>query len=306
MLRSLLLVVFHSTLWNCARSLSLSSFNRSSKYSFDTIFLDCDGTICDTELVTLEAFNEAFKARNIEVEWSIEVYKELLKVGNSPQRIKHYFDATEWPGHKFKSKDKVPLAYKEGLAKSLQQEKNECFQKVWKRLAQDCKLRPRFNSSIYQLWIQFFSISDTANPSFRPGIKKLVDDCIDNNINIAVVSNSNFKMVDAVVKTVFGEKRSKAIPIFSSDINVPKKPSPDLYLFAARHFQAESNRCFVIEDSNMGLAAAIAANMKTLVTMSTFTREENFDGAELVVEDLESLPSNQELSLEFIDSLNKK
>lgn len=113
-------------------------------------------------------------------------------------------------------------------------------------------------------------------------------------------------MVDTVIKTVLGEKRAKSITIFSSDIDVPKKPSPDLYLYAAKHFGSESNRCFVIEDSNMGLEAAIAANMKSLVTMSTFTREENFDGAELVVEDLESLPNNQRLSLEFIDYLNKK
>ena len=112
-------------------------------------------------------------------------------------------------------------------------------------------------------------------------------------------------MVDAVVKTVLGEKRANLVPIFSSDIDVPKKPSPDLYIFAAKHFGSESKRCFVIEDSSMGLAAAIAANMKSLVTMSTFTREENFDGAEVVVEDLESLPNNQMLSLEFIDSLNK-
>lgn len=149
MLRSILLIVFHLTLWVCARFLNLSSFNnRSSKYSFDTILLDCDGTICDTELVTLAAFNEAFKARNILVEWSIEEYKQLLKVGNSPKRIKHYFDATEWPGHKLRSNDEVPIAYKEELAKFLQQEKNACFQKIWRRMAQDGKLHPRLKSSI--------------------------------------------------------------------------------------------------------------------------------------------------------------
>jgi len=49
--------------------------------------------------------------------------------------------------------------------------------------------------------------------------------------------------------------------IFSS-ADVPNgKPFPDLFLFAARHFAVPPAACLVVEDSESGIAAALAAGM---------------------------------------------
>jgi len=97
----------------------------------DCILFDCDGTICETELVTLASFNEAFKAKSLNVYWDIHTYSELLKVGASKERIIHFFDfynQGKWPI----IETQTPSAKIEKLeyAKILQDEKNKCFQEV--------------------------------------------------------------------------------------------------------------------------------------------------------------------------------
>jgi HAD superfamily hydrolase (TIGR01509 family) len=53
----------------------------------------------------------------------------------------------------------------------------------------------------------------------------------------------------------FGER------IFSATDVEHGKPAPDLFLFAARALGAEPSRCAVVEDSNYGVEAALAAGM---------------------------------------------
>jgi HAD superfamily hydrolase (TIGR01509 family) len=49
--------------------------------------------------------------------------------------------------------------------------------------------------------------------------------------------------------------------IFSASQVARGKPAPDLFLFAARHFEAPREHCIVVEDSTVGVAAAVAAGM---------------------------------------------
>lgn len=53
-----------------------------------------------------------------------------------------------------------------------------------------------------------------------------------------------------------------------------KKPSPDIYLLAKDTMGLDPTRTVVIEDSEIGLAAAKAAGMKCVVTKSSYTKEE--------------------------------
>jgi HAD superfamily hydrolase (TIGR01509 family) len=50
--------------------------------------------------------------------------------------------------------------------------------------------------------------------------------------------------------------------IFSGSMVRNAKPAPDLFLYAAEHMKILPHRCLVIEDSEMGLQAAKAANMR--------------------------------------------
>lgn len=64
--------------------------------------------------------------------------------------------------------------------------------------------------------------------------------------------------------------------MFSSDDVARGKPFPDLFLFAARHFQVPPSECLVIEDSANGIAAALAAAMSVY----------GFSGSEAEAEDM--------------------
>jgi HAD superfamily hydrolase (TIGR01509 family) len=49
--------------------------------------------------------------------------------------------------------------------------------------------------------------------------------------------------------------------VFSASQVERGKPAPDLFLFAARQFDAPREHCIVVEDSTVGVAAAVAAGM---------------------------------------------
>ena len=85
--------------------------------------------------------------------------------------------------------------------------------------------------------------------------------------------------------------------IFSAAEVAQGKPSPDLFLFAARAMGAAPKDCLVIEDSVAGVAAARAAGMRVFgfVGASHFSRlDEGADltaaGAELIFDDMAKLP----------------
>jgi HAD superfamily hydrolase (TIGR01509 family) len=52
--------------------------------------------------------------------------------------------------------------------------------------------------------------------------------------------------------------------VFSATQVANGKPAPDLFLFAARVEQAEPTQCIVIEDSPLGVEAALAAGMRAI------------------------------------------
>jgi HAD superfamily hydrolase (TIGR01509 family) len=86
--------------------------------------------------------------------------------------------------------------------------------------------------------------------------------------------------------------------IFSAVEVAHGKPSPDLFLFAARAMGAAPEDCLVIEDSVAGVAAARAAGMRVFgfVGGSHFSRlDEGADltaaGAELIFDEMARLPS---------------
>jgi hypothetical protein len=61
---------------------------------------------------------------------------------------------------------------------------------------------------------------------------------------------------------------------------------------AVDQMQLDKSRCVIIEDSGIGLGAAKAAGIPCLVTKSSYTAEEDFSGASMVVDELGDSPAN--------------
>jgi beta-phosphoglucomutase-like phosphatase (HAD superfamily) len=73
--------------------------------------------------------------------------------------------------------------------------------------------------------------------------------------------------------------------VLAGDVVARKKPAPDIYHLAVDRLGVDRTDALVIEDSRNGLQAATAAGLRCVVTVSSYTRQENFDEAALVVSD---------------------
>jgi beta-phosphoglucomutase-like phosphatase (HAD superfamily) len=98
-----------------------------------------------------------------------------------------------------------------------------------------------------------------------------------------VTSTSAPESVAAVLRHAMGEETaSRFALVLAGDCVKAKKPAPDIYLLAAGKLGVPPGQS-VVEDSANGLQAAVAAGMKCVVTVSSYTKEEGFTGAAIVV-----------------------
>jgi HAD superfamily hydrolase (TIGR01509 family) len=113
---------------------------------------------------------------------------------------------------------------------------------------------------------------------------------------VCVASSSAPERVRFALR-VAGYETLFAPNIFSAAEVAQGKPSPDLFLYAARAMSATPRDCLVIEDSVAGVSAARAAGMTVFgfVGASHFSRRDEganltAAGAELIFDDMTRLP----------------
>jgi len=218
--------------------------------AFDALLFDCDGVIAETERDAHRVtFNEAFKAKGVTAEWGVEEYGELLKIGGGKERMTHYFNKVGWPSASIVGTDEAQR----------------------KQFIQDLHLLKT---------AKFQGLVESGAVPLRPGVARLVDDALENGINVAVCSTSSVDAVTTIVRTLLGKERLAKMQIFAGDMVKNKKPAPDVYLLAATTLKVDPTRCWVVEDSEIGLRAAKGANMRCVVTKSIYTANENFASAE--------------------------
>jgi beta-phosphoglucomutase-like phosphatase (HAD superfamily) len=68
------------------------------------------------------------------------------------------------------------------------------------------------------------------------------------------------------------------------------KPDPEPYLLALRKLGASADECLVVEDSQRGLQAALAAGIDCAVVHNPFTASHDFTGAIHTLDSLADLP----------------
>jgi beta-phosphoglucomutase-like phosphatase (HAD superfamily) len=73
------------------------------------------------------------------------------------------------------------------------------------------------------------------------------------------------------------------------DIVPRKKPAPDIYFWVLKKLGLQAKDCIALEDSNNGLRSALAANIKTFVTVNQYTHKQDFTGAAAVLDNLADL-----------------
>lgn len=218
------------------------------------LLFDCDGVLVDTERDGHRvAFNATFKELGWPTEWSVARYGELLTTAGGKERTRRHFDETGWP---------MPEAERDAA------------------IARSHKVKTD----------RFMRLIEAGSLPLRPGVARLVDEAVGAGVRVAVCSTSNERAVQAVVDVMLGPERAAHIKVFAGDVVARKKPDPAIYLLAQETLGLDPRRCVVVEDSSNGLRAAKAAGMACLVTVSSYTADEDFSLADRVVPDLGDPP----------------
>jgi HAD superfamily hydrolase (TIGR01509 family) len=223
------------------------------------LIFDCDGVLVDTERDGHRvAFNRAFSEKRLGVEWSIELYGELLAISGGKERMRHFFDKKGWPE-----------------AAGSGDEAHDAFILEMHRLKTDI----------------FMRIIGEGSLPLRPGVARLVDEAIAAGTKLAVCSTSNERAVNLIVDTMLGSERRKSFSaILAGDVVSKKKPDPEIYKLAEKTLKVEPAECVVVEDSRNGLLAAKAAGMRCIITKSGYTGGEDFTEADAVYLELGDEP----------------
>jgi len=220
------------------------------------LIFDCDGVLVDTERdVHRVAFNRAFAAMGIEADWGVELYGELLLVAGGKERMRHYFEQHGWPEHDFGTNDEL--------------------------IAELHKRKTAIGADMIA----------NGEAALRPGVARIVDEAIAAGVRLGVCTTSNAKFIDAVLDLLGPERKAKFEFVHAGDVVNKKKPDPEIYQLAEQSLGLPPADCIVIEDSRNGLLAATGAGFPTLVTMSTYTVDEDFREAARVVPELGDEPN---------------
>ena len=94
-----------------------------------------------------------------------------------------------------------------------------------------------------------------------------------------------------MLRTTTSARKAAFSFVHAGDVVKKKKPAPDIYLLAQETLGLDPQECVVIEDSRNGLLAATGAGYPTLITMSTYTVDEDFSEAARVVPELGDEPN---------------
>jgi HAD superfamily hydrolase (TIGR01509 family) len=219
------------------------------------LIFDCDGVLADTERDGHRpAFNETFAEVGLPVQWSAEDYADKLKIGGGKERMASLL-TPEFVRANGLPED--PEGQKELLAD-------------WHK-----RKTARYKEMVR-----------AGRLPGRPGIARVVSEAIDAGWTLAVASTSAEESVRAVLEHAVGADHAAQFSVFAGDIVPAKKPDPAIYELAIEELALERGDAIVIEDSRNGLLAAVGAGLRCVVTVSSYTAEEDMSEAVMVVTSL--------------------
>jgi HAD superfamily hydrolase (TIGR01509 family) len=114
----------------------------------------------------------------------------------------------------------------------------------------------------------------------RPGVARLIEGAAASGIRLAIASTTTVANVVALLSKAMLDRFDV---LACGDVVALKKPAPDVYLHALGRLGVAAADAVAIEDSALGLAAAKAAGLCTVVTPSPWTRDDVFSAADLVL-----------------------
>ena len=105
------------------------------------------------------------------------------------------------------------------------------------------------------------------------GVVDFIEKCRRRGLKLAVASSADPPKVNINLEEIGIPASTFGTVVTGLDIE-HKKPSPDIFLKAAKNLGVDASECLVIEDAISGVAAGKAAGAKVLALTTSFSREE--------------------------------
>ena len=217
--------------------------------TLQALLFDVDGTLADTERDGHRpAFNMAFEAAGLDWNWDEALYGELLAVTGGKERIRYYLE-------KFNTDFIKPDDY-DNFVKGLHESKTAFYTVL---------------------------MAEGKIP-LRSGVERLIAEARAEGMRMAVVTTTTPENVTALLVNTLGpDSESWFEVIAAGDIVPAKKPAPDIYIWALDKMNLTADDAIAFEDSYNGFKSSQGANLKTIITINEYTKEDDFSGAELVL-----------------------
>ena len=119
----------------------------------------------------------------------------------------------------------------------------------------------------------------------QPGVNRILDECVRRRLPRAVASSSLRSWVHLKLQAI---KLGDAFDVVLGGDDVRQgKPNPEIYRLAAQCLGLPPQSCIAIEDSPVGIAAAVGSGAYTVAVRTYFTRNLDISQAHLVLDSLE-------------------
>ena len=106
-------------------------------------------------------------------------------------------------------------------------------------------------------------------------------------LRLGIATTTTPENVTTLLTSTLGSNSIDWFEIIAAGDVVPgKKPAPDIYLYTLKHMGLNAADCIAFEDSENGLLSSTGAGIKTIVTINDYTRQQDFGGAALVLDQL--------------------
>lgn len=222
--------------------------------TLNALLFDVDGTLADTEADGHRvAFNKAFAEAGLDWDWTVPVYGQLLAVTGGKERIKYYVN------------DFI--------------ENFETDQDLTDFAAQLHKRKTHF----------YLEMLQQGEIPLRPGVERLLKEAREAGLRMGIATTTTPENVTYLLSSTLGEESIEWFEVIAAGDIVPsKKPAPDIYEYAMKEMGISADETLAFEDSYNGIRSSQGANLTTLISINGYTKNDDFAGACLVIDQMGS------------------
>jgi len=214
------------------------------------LLFDVDGTLADTERDGHRiAFNLAFADAGLNWDWTVDIYQDLLSVTGGKERMKFFLD-------KYKPAFDEPDDL-DGYIAAMHKAKTAHYTGL---------------------------LAKGAIP-LRPGVERILNEAREKGYRLAISTTTTPANVEALLTHTLGAESMDWFEVIAAGDIVPaKKPAPDIYNWALEKMNLTAEDCIAFEDSRNGVLSSLGANLKTIITINDYTKDHDFTGAAIVLD----------------------